>query len=296
VILRHITKICLKMKLHRHFLAVSLALLASPVLVGAASCEWTFNGGNLNDAFVNGSMTAVGATTPNIVTTNGTTIPHIGGVAAQVLNVPAFTSASDGFNLAFNASGANGGSAAYINQYTLLFDLYSPGAPGWQALFNTNPGNANDADWYIAPDNSLGIGSSYSAPNAFPQAAWTRVAFAADLAANRISFYINGTQVAQMLTGSLFDGRWSLFSNVDAGDDVRLFNEGDTSGDYTHQLYVNSVAFVDRELSAQEVGALGGANAVGILVPEPGIGALCGLAVAGLSGFGRPTRKRRLTQ
>jgi len=284
------------MNIQRHLLAFSLSWLACPALLGAASYEWTFNGGNLNDAFAHGSMTAVGATTTNIVTTNGTTLPHIGGVPAQVLSVPAFTSALDGFNVAFNATGGNGGSPEYINQYTFLFDLYSPGAPGWQALFNTNPANANDADWYVAPDNALGIGGTYSSPNAFPQDAWTRIAFAADLAANRMTFYVNGTQVAQSLGGSLFDGRWALYSNVDAGDDVRLFNEGDASGDYTHQLFVNSIAFVDRELSAEEVGALGGANAVGILVPEPGIGAFCGLAIAGLAGFRRQTRRGPLTR
>jgi hypothetical protein len=70
------------------------------------------------------------------------------------------------------------------------------------------------------------------------------------------------------------DGRFSLYSNVDPGADVRLFNEGDTPGIYTHALYINSVAFVDRELTAAEVGDLGGPNALGIFVPEPGVGFL----------------------
>jgi hypothetical protein len=131
---------------------VLAAILALAVASRAANYEWTFNNGNLNDAFVQGTMQAVGGTVPSFATTNGTTIPHIGGVPAQILNVPQFTLPEDGFNLTFNASGPNGG-GAYINQFTIIFDLFSPGAPNWQALFQTDPANTtatnNDADWYI---------------------------------------------------------------------------------------------------------------------------------------------------
>jgi hypothetical protein len=41
------------------------------------------------------------------------------------------------------------------------------------------------------------------------------------------------------------------------GPDLLLFNEGDTSGVYTHELYLASVAVVDRMLSDTEVAAGG---------------------------------------
>ncbi len=282
------------MKLIRpSFLAILMAL---PLPGNAVEYEWTFNNGTLSDAFGNGTMVPVGATTTEIINTNGGSIPHISGVPAQVLNVPQFINEADGFNVAFNGSTGNGGSAAYINQYTFLFDLYSPGAADWQALFQTNPNNpitvpVNDADWYISPDSALGIGATYSDAGAVPQETWHRIAFAADLTAGRMTFYVNGGQVAQFTGTGLFDQRWALFSNVDPGDDVRLFNEGDPSGIYTHAMYVNSIAFVDRELSGEEIGALGGAQAVGILVPEPGIGMLGASALLMGAMYRRPKRR-----
>jgi hypothetical protein len=274
-------------------LLLALALQASlslPHIATAAQYEWTFNGGTLTDAFGNGLFEPTGATVPNIINTNGITIPHIGGVPATVLDVPAFTSPLDGFNLSLNASVANGG-GAFLNQYTFVFDLYSPGARNWQALFQTNPDNpsGNDADWYIAPDGSVGIGAlTYSAADVFQQETWHRVAFTADLGAGITTFYLDGIQIAQRSGASLLDGRFALNSSLDAGQDVRLFNEGDTSGDYTHALYVNSVAFVDRELSAAEVQSLGGPVAGGIFIPEPSATVLC---LAGIALLG--VRRRR---
>jgi hypothetical protein len=176
-----------------------------------------------------------------------------------------------------------------VNQYTFIFDIYSPGAAGWQALFQTDPFNStgNDADWYIAPDSSFGIsGIGYTAAGAVTQDAWHRLTFAASLG-SEVKYYIDGTLVGTF-GGNTLDGRFALYSNLDAGDDVRLFNEGDTSGNYTHEMFVNSIAFVDRQLSDAEVAALGAPNAAGILVPEPAAGAFLLFGIAGLA-----VRRRR---
>ena len=266
---------------------VLAATFAMALASNGATYEWTFNNGNLNDAFAQGTMQAVGGTVPSFASTNGTTIPHIGGVPAQFLSVPAYTLPELGFDLSFDASGANGG-GAYINRYSFVFDLYSPGLPNWQALFQTNPANptGNDADWYIAPDGALGIGAAYTGAGAIQQETWYRIAFVTDLSAGRITYYINGGLAFQG-SGGVLDGRFALFSNADAGTDVRLFNENDTSAVYTHDLYVNSIAFVDRELTETEVAGLGGPNAMGIFIPEPGTGFL---VLAGLVG---PLVRRR---
>ena len=264
-------------KLPRVILFASVFAISSSVQ--AAICEWTFNDGTLSDSFLNGTMAPVGGTVTTVIETNGGSIPHIGGVPAKALSVAALTNPADGFNLTLAATGPNGG-GAYVNQYTIIFDLYSPGAPNWQALFQTDPTNSNDADFYVAPDGSVGIGAlTYSAAGVFQQNTWHRLAFAADLGAGRTTFFLDGVQVAQRLGASLLDGRFALYSNVDAGDDLRLFNEGDTSGVYTHDLFVNSVAFVDRELTAAEMSALGGASAEGILIPEPATGCLMWSAI-----------------
>jgi endonuclease/exonuclease/phosphatase family metal-dependent hydrolase len=231
--------------------------------------EWTFDKGNLDAALGNGVMSYADAATPGLTTfatTDGTSVPHIGGQPAGYLNVPAFAGLANGYLLSFGDSGPNGG-GAYINQFTFIFDVFIPGSVNWTALFNTNPLNANDADWYVNPSGSLGINElGYSGAGTVTANSWQRLVFAADLGAGVVTFYRNGTQVRQRTGASLLDGRYSLYSNLDSGADVLLFNEGDTSGVYTHAVYVNSIAFTDRTMSATEISALGGPGAEGIFV------------------------------
>ncbi|RYD43339.1 MAG: PEP-CTERM sorting domain-containing protein, partial [Verrucomicrobiaceae bacterium] len=217
----------------------------------------------------------------SFATTNGTTVPHIGGQAARYLSVPSLTGATNGINLTFSNSGPNGG-GNYINDYTLIMDIYSPGAAGWQALFNTDVANTNDADFYINTTGQLGIGElGYGASPVVSQNQWTRIAFVADLDGGIVKYFVNGT-LAHTRTGApMTDGRFALYSNANAGADLLLFNEG-ISGVYTHDLYVNSVAFTDATLSDSAIAALGGPSAAGIFVPEPGSSLLAVLSCAGL--------------
>jgi hypothetical protein len=144
-------------------------------------------------------------------------------------------------------------------------DLLIPDSLNWTALFNTDPTNGNDADWYVAPDGSFGIGElGYSEVGLITPNTWNRLTFAADLGAGTVVFYLNGTAVMTLTGADLLDGRFSLYSNADPGPDLLLFNEGDLSGVYTHELYLASVAVVDRMLSGTEVSALGGPQAEGI--------------------------------
>lgn len=275
-----------------HVLAASTALLAVPAAAPAAEYGWNFTFGNLNAAVGNGILSYADAATPGLTTfgvTDGTLVPHIGGLPAAFMHVPAFTDKPNGYLLELVDTGPNGG-GAYVNQFTIIFDVLSPGAANWTPFFNTEPGNGNDADWYATPGGALGIGAlGYSANGVFQQDTWHRIAFAADLGAGNVSFYVDGVSVRDRAGASLLDGRFSLYSNADAGADLLLFNEGDTSGVYTHELYVASLAFVDRQLSAAELGALGGPKAEGILVPEPAAGGL--LALGGALVFG--LRRRR---
>ena len=49
----------------------------------------------------------------------------------------------------------NGG-GTYLNQFTMIFDVLLPGTLNWFPFFNTNPGNANNADFYVSPGGALG--------------------------------------------------------------------------------------------------------------------------------------------
>lgn len=264
---------------------ILLPLFLSAVAPAATIYEWTFDSADLSTAAGNGTMTTAGAGTPGSLAyanTNGGSVPHIAGVTASYLSVPALPTGGNGVLLSFDGSGPNGG-GAYLNQYTLLMDVYSPGAAGWQALMNTDTSNGNDADFYISNTGQLGIGAlGYSAAGAFTQNAWHRIAISADLAAGTVRYYIDGILAYTRTGASLADGRFAIFSNANAGADLLLFNEGDTSGTYTHSLLVNSIAFTDEALSPTAIQSLGGPSASGIFVPEPSSALLSGLAALAL--------------
>jgi hypothetical protein len=243
--------------------------------INAATYEWNFANSNLAPALGNGVLAyADGATTSNLTvfgTTDGTTIPHIAGKPAKYLRAPAFTGIGNGYTATFTDSTPNGG-GGYINQYTMIFDVLLPSPINWFPFFNTNPANpgGNDADFYVAPDGSIGIAAiGYSAISLIAPNTWYRIAFVADLAAGTVTYYRNGTPVYTGNAG--IDGRHAIYSNADAGADLLLFNEGDTSGVYTHVVYLSSFLFTDRTMSASEIAALGGPKARGILVPAPAI-------------------------
>jgi len=231
--------------------------------------EWTFDATNLDATLGNGVMSFANAATASLTTfgtTDGIGVPHVGGQPAGYLSVPAFTDGANGYHLSFDDSGPNGG-GAYLNRFTFVFDVFIPGPLDWTPMFNTNPQNANDADWYVDATGRLGIGAlGYSSAGVVTSNTWHRLVFAADLGAGVVTFYCDGAQVRQRTGASLLDGRFALFSNLDDGPDVLLFNEGVTGGVYTHALSVNSIGFTDRTMSAAEVAALSGPRAEGVFV------------------------------
>jgi len=253
---------------------ISAAALALTVFLGAARAigattnvyEWTFDGGSLAPALGKGSLSFADATTAGVTTfgTTGASIPHIGGQPASFMHVPVLNAKENGYLVTLLQSGPNGG-GAYINQYSVIMDLLLPAPSGWTALFNTDPGNANDADWYVAPDGSVGISDlGYTAAGIFATGTWYRLVFTTDLGLGVATYYLNGNPVFQRTGSSLVDGRYSLYSTNDGLPSLLLFNEGDTSGNYTHELYLAGLAVVDQRLSVSEVAALGGPQAEGI--------------------------------
>ena len=224
--------------------------------------EWNFNGGNLSPAIGSGTMTYADKATFSLTkfgTTDNNTVPDIDGHEVAYMHLPSFIGTDNGYLLTFNDSTANGG-GKYINQYTFIADVLVPPPLNWVPLFNTNPKNQNDADFYIDPSGAIGIYPIYSPPATVRSGTWIRLAFVADLIDPlvNIRLYANGKKVAQGKLNSPLDGRWSIFPGLTFGGGLLLFNEGDTSGVYTHELYVSHIAFVDQNLGDFEIAELGG--------------------------------------
>ena len=234
--------------------------------------EWNFALGDLSPALGDGGLAFADTATSGMTefgTTDGATVPHMSSQPAKYLFAPQMPNLQNGYHVTLTGSAPNGG-GSYINQFTIIQDVLVPGPLNWTALFNTNPQNANDADFYVNNTGALGIGAlGYSAGGVIAANTWCRIAFAADLGAGVVSYYVNGTRVFRRTGGSLVDGRFSLYSGEDGGADLVLFNEGDGSGNYTHAVYVSAWALVDRAMSDMEIAALGGAKASGILGGAP---------------------------
>ncbi len=166
--------------------------------------------------------------------------------------------------LCHNASPHNA-EGVYLNQYTLIFDVYVDGATfsggsGWLPFHNTNATNDNDADAYIQYGFGLGIGGDYA--GTFNADTWHRVAMTFDLAdpaGPRFTKFIDGSFVGWQILDEGIDGRWSMYCTDDPDADVEdifyLFTEPE--GLYTSQVYVNSIFFADYLVDGKVIGELG---------------------------------------
>ncbi len=220
-----------------------------PTWTGGGIAQWDFNG-NLGSSTGGASLTAEAAPPAGAAEVTFTNA-DIGGQTAQVA---AFTRGT--FFRMSHGLPANGG-GVYVNQYTLIMDVMFPSRPtGWAALLQTNPGNANDADWFINPSGGLGISGVYGGTIA--NGTWNRIALVVDGVSGTFTSYLNGVQV-QQIPGVTLDGRWSLDPTALLFADE---NQENAAG------YVNSVQLRGSALSAAEIAALGGPQAIGISVPS----------------------------
>lgn len=238
-------------------------------------------GGTIHEFNLNGTLeskrgtaqlTLAGPETESLVsfaTTDDIAVPHPDGQPAGFLQMPAFTSASDGLALTWNGQPANGG-GQFINNYSFVFDIFMPGQVGWLSYFNTGPSNTTDGDFFTNPSGAIGIGAlGYSPSGVIQTGQWHRVVFAASLGAGEVNMYVDGVLARRRTGASLLDGRHSLQPGSGPGPHIRLFSDED--GEMSEVL-VAAIAFVDATLSPIEVESLGSVQAAGIFTgssPQP---------------------------
>jgi hypothetical protein len=195
----------------------------------------------------------------------------IGGSPATVLSFPAMAADTQSLQMP-NQAGANGGGVD-TNEWTIVMDLKFPTIPGFISLWQTDQNiGANDGDFFVRGDGFIGISGNYHGtvtPNN-----WHRVAVAVSHSGGvpTLNKYIDGVLVGTTTPGGAIDDRHAVKALLN------LF--GDEDGESGPGL-LNSLAYYDRALPANIIGALGRASAAGIpIIPEPSCFVLAAIGLA----------------
>ncbi len=225
----------------------------------------------------------------SVNTVSGFGLAALPGGDPGVMFMPAFSS-TQGFLFDTGLTVGNGGSGnEYINQYTMIFDIYWAENNPWYAFYNAEGLNngVNDADFFRrGSDGAIGVGNGgYYGSAAIGE--WNRVAFTVtntDAATTTLSIYLNGNYLGDSVRVGGTDGRFSLYLSGE-GNQTALFtdNDGETAPAYLSQFFFDA-----RVYSPAEIAALGGPSAAAI--PEPtGL-----LLLAGAGLLGRRLRRHSL--
>lgn len=278
-------------QMHRVLLSTSvcLAILSSAAAQAEVTLSWTFDGDELSIHSAAGgtgtlSYKDAGTEAATAFGTTGVYPPDLPDGPSGYIYHPQLPNGGDaGYQLAYTGVLPNGG-GSYVNDYTMIFDVFIPRID-WTPFFNTEPTNGNDADWYVAPDGALGIGFyGYTSDGAIAPNAWYRLGFVHDTSNGTVSYWVNGVNVFNAAI-EVIDGRFSLYSSLDAiPAHVNLHGEGDGSGNYTNEIYMNNFLFADYAFSAERMRSLGGPTAAPIPEPSSIVIALAGLALVVVHG------------
>lgn len=219
------------------------------------------------------------------------------------------------------------GSPTKLNRYTVVMDVYVPGAtdaerpPSYLTMLQTRLGG--DGAWFVDKrDDTTGVASSYG--GTVSPDTWHRLALVMNLsdsgAVSQYRAYVNGAQAAdlvpalvpqtsqrnvELVTRDLYtNGAFSIGSLDDSlsglGSDSAFFlfnadrndaTDGPTLGELG-TLYVANLQFRDDPLTDQQVADLGGPAPGFIAVPEPA-GSGLAAAAAAMAGTLAWRRSRR---
>ncbi|WP_168201394.1 LamG-like jellyroll fold domain-containing protein [Qingshengfaniella alkalisoli] len=213
----------------------------------------TFNDGNAD-----GWMIAQTVTAPKLSFGNDEDfgLPPLGSSGTPVLKVDKL-SPTDGIHVETGLDGP-------VEAYTLIYDLYVPGGQGtWTALFQTDITNVTDGELYIRNSGSAGgIGISGQYHGGIDYDAWNRLAVTISIEDGQqyLTKFVNGVQVGrQVVDSNPSDGsRWT----IDGEKGFLLFSDENNE---VSDVYVSSFAFTPEAMSADEIAALGSADAEGPL-------------------------------
>ena len=225
----------------------SAAIVLSAMLTGAApapSGYWNFDDAANREQVVSGSgAIAKNGTVTYVQGPNGTS-----DGAAQLNGATGYYTCTHGMS-------ANGGSSAYVRNYTMMWDVKYPNASTWKCLLQTNAGNGNDGDLFIRNNTTGNIGAAgqlggYSSNATVPNT-WYRVVMTCNttLTSGDVKIYVNGTLwYTSTKTTITSDGTYAL-------DPAFLIAIDDNGENDT--LVLSAFAVWNSTLSAADVTSLG---------------------------------------
>lgn len=206
---------------------LAAVLFASPGQLARAAesvSQWDF-GGSL------ASSTAHPEITPGF--SPPATAPGVTFESVPLRGVPSTVARlTRGTYLAIPAVLASSGGGQKVNQYTLVLDVQFPdrsASGGWAALLQADPGNGDDADWFVHPAGGIGINGIYN--GSVPEGEWRRLALVVDLVRGQVASFLDGVEVGR-LTGQARDGRFALTPSGGPGAVAALLfadNDAETS-------------------------------------------------------------------
>jgi predicted phosphodiesterase len=137
----------------------------------------------------------------------------------------------------------------YVNDWTVMMDVKVPASSigHWVALYQTNIDNSNDADCFIAPDRTIGVGDTgYTTWNKINGGIWYRIVISVSNM-NFYRIYVNGSP---WLNGTVqpLDGRFALDPQI-------LFFADDDGEDYP--IYCTNLAIWGQALEDSQILELG---------------------------------------
>ncbi|WP_119462594.1 metallophosphoesterase [Rhodospirillaceae bacterium SYSU D60014] len=184
--------------------------------------------------------------------TNDFTLPELAGGEGQVMFFPAPTERQG-----FVVQPASGDPA--ITQYSIVMDILVPPEQGrYLSLLQTDTTNSDDGDIFIRDngDGTAGVGGG-GYDTGFVYGEWQRIALVVEQGEDgtmTLHKYVNGSSVGSRVVDA---ERFTL----DGENGFLLF--ADESREMV-DAYVNSVAFTENPLSAEDIATIGGPSAGGI--------------------------------
>lgn len=150
---------------------------------------------------------------------------------------------------------AGNGGGAFVNEWTLVYDIKCPLTKKYSALLQTTIANNDDGDLFVKKSTdyskaSVGVGDTGYALDAISANTWYRLVVRVDND-NFYELWLNGVRIIRSETIWAIDGRFALKSQF------HLFADNDGEED---TIDVSLIALYDTALSEQEIQNLGPAG------------------------------------